>query len=211
MLEAGVSAGPGRRERRKQEVRGRILEAAFALFEARGVSATRVADICERADVAEKTFFNHFPTRQHLLRAIAELALEALLVDIEEARKGPAPTAERLAHLFRTIAANALEAGPMHRELLAEIIHVAHASGTDSDQARKLQQAFGALVRDGLARGDVTRDCDAATLTDALLGSFYALMLNYASLEGYPLRERAEAAARFLGGAFTAGAARSDA
>ena len=42
-----------RRERRKQEVRGRILEAAHDLFEAGGVAGTRVSDICERADVAQ--------------------------------------------------------------------------------------------------------------------------------------------------------------
>ncbi len=191
-----------RRERRKLEVRGRILEAAFELFEARGVSATRVADICEQADVAQKTFFNHFETRQLLLRDIAETALDVLLADIEEARKAPVDTAERIAQLFGVIADNALNAGPMHRELLTEIIHSIHESGTDSEQARKLQDAFGALVADGVARGDVGTVDDPEILTDTLLGTFYALMLNYANLEGYPLRERAGAAARFLGRAF---------
>jgi len=193
-----------RRERRKLEVRGRILEAAFALFEAGGVAATRVADICERADVAEKTFFNHFPTRQHLERAIAEIALEELLADIEQARRLPGSTAQRLAHLFKSIAQNALNAGPMHRELLAELVQFAHQAGTESEQARQLTDAFGALVADGVARGDVTRADDPDTLTDTLLGTFYALMLNFANLEGYPLRERADAAARFLGRAFAA-------
>jgi hypothetical protein len=87
---------------------------------------------------------------------------------------------------------------------------VAHEADTESEQARKLRDAFGALVRDGRARGDVTGEHDPETLTDALLGSFYALMLGYARLEDYPLRERAEAAARFLGGAFAARPARND-
>jgi AcrR family transcriptional regulator len=204
-------SAPDRRTRRKQEVRGRILEAATALFDAHGVAATRVVDVCERADVAEKTFFNHFPSRQHLLRAIAEQALDVLLSDLEQARKAPVPTAERLARLFRAIAANARAAGPMHRDLLSEMIHVAHEAGTGSEQARKLRDAFGALVRDGMRRGDVTRRHDPETLTDALLGSFYALMLSYAGLDGYPLRERAEATARFLGAAFAAPRARSGA
>ena len=51
-----------RRERRKQEVRSRILEAANELFPIDGFQETRVDDICERADVAHKTFFNHFST-----------------------------------------------------------------------------------------------------------------------------------------------------
>ncbi|MEN8161948.1 MAG: TetR family transcriptional regulator, partial [Myxococcota bacterium] len=43
-----------RRARRKLELRSRMLEAASALFDERGVHATRVAEICERADVAQK-------------------------------------------------------------------------------------------------------------------------------------------------------------
>jgi AcrR family transcriptional regulator len=202
MAQPDAQESLSRRERRKLEVRGRILEAAFTLFEAGGVAATRVADICERADVAEKTFFNHFPTRQHLQRAIAEIALEELLADIEQARTLPGSTAERLAHLFKSIARNALDAGPMHREVLAELVQFAHQAGTESEQARQLTDAFGALVAAGVARGDVTRADDPDTLTDTLLGTFYALMLNFANLEDYPLRERADAAARFLGRAF---------
>ena len=90
-----------RRERRKLEVRTRIVEAAVALFDRQGVAETKVAEICERADVAHKTFFNHFPSRQHLLRAIATTSIEQLLVDIEDARKQPVSTRERLRLLLR--------------------------------------------------------------------------------------------------------------
>ncbi|HXO56401.1 MAG TPA: TetR family transcriptional regulator, partial [Mycobacterium sp.] len=41
-----------RTERRKQEVREKILAAAFDLFLAQGVAATKIEEICERADVA---------------------------------------------------------------------------------------------------------------------------------------------------------------
>ena len=73
---APVTAAPlthdlSRRERRKLEVRGRILKAAGDLFTQHGFQATKVAEICEQADIAQKTFFNHFPSKQHLLREIA--------------------------------------------------------------------------------------------------------------------------------------------
>ena len=61
-----------RMDRRKQEVRDRILGAAFDLFLDQGVSATTIEDICERADVANRTFFNHFATRHDMMRALAE-------------------------------------------------------------------------------------------------------------------------------------------
>lgn len=192
-----------RRERRKLEVRNRILEAAVELFEERGPRETTVAEICERADVADKTFFNHFVARQHLMRAIAEEALEELLVDIEDVRKQPGTLGERLERFFTLIADNGEAAGPMHRELLTEIIHAGHESGDEARQARRLREAFEALVLEGAARGEVTTDYDVQTLTEMVQGAFYVLMFSWANLEGYPLRRQALAAARFLANAMT--------
>ena len=62
-------------ERRKHEVREKILAAAFDLFLAQGAAATKIEEICERADVANRTFFNHFATRQDMIRALAERRL----------------------------------------------------------------------------------------------------------------------------------------
>jgi len=193
-----------RRARRKLEVRRRILEAAEALFDARGVAASRISEICERADVAEKTFFNHFASKQDLLRELAAEALGRLLADIEQVRKRPGTTRERLVAFFGCIADHAEEAGPMHRELLTEMIHVACEARTEREQTRALKGAFGALVADGLAAGDLTRRHAPETLTDMILGAFYVLMFNWAHLEGYGLRRHAIAAARFLGDAMAA-------
>jgi len=184
-------------------------DAAEALFDARGVSATRVAQICERADVAEKTFFNHFASKQDLLHELAAGALGRLLADIEQARKRPGTTRERLIAFFGCIADHTEEAGPMHRELLTEIIHVAHEARTEREQVRVLKDAFGALVSDGIAAGDLTRRHAPETLTDMILGAFYVLMFNWAHLEGYGLRRHALAAARFLGDAMAAPPRRS--
>lgn len=199
---------PSRRERRKLEVRARLLAAAESLFDQHGIAATKISEICERADVAQKTFFNHFATKQDLLRALAGSFLEELLVDVEEARKRPGSTPERLAAFFACIAENALEAGPMRRELLTEIIHVSQAQRSGSANARALRDAFGALVADGLAAGDISRAHSRETLTDMVLGAFYVLMFNWAHLEGYALRRQALAAARFLGDAMAAAPAR---
>ena len=57
----------GRRDRRRRELRGRVVGAAMELFLARGFDAVTVAEIAERADVAEKTVFNHFPAKSDLV------------------------------------------------------------------------------------------------------------------------------------------------
>jgi len=88
---SAATADPGRRERRKLEVRGRIVEAARELFDVQGFDATRVSQIADRADVAEKTFFNHFPTKQHVMRELAIESVGDLLDRVEDARLQPSP------------------------------------------------------------------------------------------------------------------------
>jgi len=187
-----------RRERRKLEVHNRILEASVELFEEQGFGATKVTEICERADVAHKTFFNHFPSKRHLLRELSLVSLEQLLLDLEEVRKQATSTGDRIQRFFEKLADNAQSAGPMHRELLTELIHVVHEAGTEGEQTRKLHDAFGLIIRDGLEAGDVSAQHDPETLIEMLMGAFYVLMFNWANLDGYPIRRQALAAARFL-------------
>jgi AcrR family transcriptional regulator len=193
-----AEAHPGRRERRKQEIHDRLLGAARTLFNRKGFEATTVDEICARADVAQKTFFNHFASKAQLLRALAEEGSKQLLADIEAARKRGRSTRARLAAFFEGVAERAAVAGPMHRELLTELIHAIHASGTEPDQARRLHAAFGALVGDGIDAGDVTRRHAPETLTEMVMGAYYALMFNWANLDGYPIHDKARAAAGFL-------------
>jgi AcrR family transcriptional regulator len=192
-----------RRERRKLEVRTRILEAALALFEEHGMTETTVAEICERADIAHKTFFNHFPSKQHLLRDIAESYIGRLLERISDAAARRGSTASKLAYFFDEVATETTAAGPMHRNLVTEIIHVAHQMGAEPEQARRLHDAFGQLIKDGIAAGDVARRHHVETVTEMVIGAFYVLMFDYAYLDGYPLRDRAKAAAKFLGEAIS--------
>jgi AcrR family transcriptional regulator len=193
-----ASPDPSRRARRKLELRGRILAAAAELFDERGFAATKVADLCERADVAHKTFFNHFGSKQDLLRELAGESLRQLLADVEAARKQGRSTRERLERFFAVMAERVCESGPMRRELVTELVHAVHDSSAKSEHARKLHEAFGALVQDGLAAGDVTRRHDAETLTEVILGAYYVLMFNFANLDDFPIRRQALAAARFL-------------
>lgn len=190
-----------RRERHKLELRGRILKAAVEEFDRVGFSATKVSTLCEKADIAHKTFFNHFPTKHDLLREIASVYLDNLLADIEDTRKQPVSTRDRIQYFFERIADNSEAAGPMHRELVTEVVHVAHEAHTESEQARVLHAAFGGIIQDGADAGDIVLDHDHDALTNMLMGAFYALMFNWANLEDYPIRHHAVSLGRLIGDA----------
>lgn len=54
----------GRRERRRQETRERLFEAAVRLLSERDFDAVTVEAITEAADVGKGTFFNYFPNKE---------------------------------------------------------------------------------------------------------------------------------------------------
>ena len=57
----------GRRERRRETTRQALMSAALALFRENGYDATTVEQITEAADVAPRTFFHYFRSKEEVL------------------------------------------------------------------------------------------------------------------------------------------------
>jgi AcrR family transcriptional regulator len=193
-----TSETTSRRERRVREVHDRIIAAATDQFAERGVESVKVDEICDAADIAQKTFFNHFPTKQHLLREIAESFLRDLLAILEQARREGGTTAQQLQRFFAFVAAEVERGGPMHRTFVMEVIRVVHDTPPNVEQSRQLHEAFGALLRDGVRAGNTTTAYPVPVLSEVVVGTFITLMLNWLGIEDYPFRARATAMARFL-------------
>jgi AcrR family transcriptional regulator len=59
-----------RRERKKFETEQKLIKAAIGLVSEKGLFDVTVEQITERADVGKGTFFNYFPSKEHLLASI---------------------------------------------------------------------------------------------------------------------------------------------
>jgi AcrR family transcriptional regulator len=191
-------AGLSRRERCKREVHDRILEAAVERFEQNGFEGTKVDEICEAADVAQKTFFNHFPTKQHLFRELAEAVVDEMHAVLEDARRQPLPTAGRLRYFFERVEQNTEAFGRVSRELIVEAVRVSQLEGGGPKETRRMHASFGALLREGVESGDVGDAFSVEFLTEMTAGVFSAIFLNWVTLPEYPIRERLHEAADFL-------------
>jgi AcrR family transcriptional regulator len=161
-------------DRRKQEVRERILGAAFDLFLDQGVPGTTIEDICERADVANRTFFNHFATRHDMMRALAEERLLNLRDVVFDRANEPIPA--RLIGLFDDIAATLGESSDTYREVIAEMLT---AAGYGIQRGFALHDTFLQLVKEGVARGEVSVRHDAQTLADIIVGALTGGIVNW--------------------------------
>ncbi len=80
--ERAGAEGATLRERKKQQTRRAIHEAALRLIDEHGLESTTVEAICREAVVAPRTFFNYFPSK-----AAAALDLPDQVVDEEAAER----------------------------------------------------------------------------------------------------------------------------
>lgn len=105
----------GRRERKKAATRAAILEAATALFLARGFDAVTVREIADAADVSPKTVFTHFPHKEALVFSDEGERHERLIAAVSDRPAGTSISDALKAHYLSEIAA--LRSEPQSRIL----------------------------------------------------------------------------------------------
>jgi AcrR family transcriptional regulator len=175
---------PSRFELRRRKSRAALIEAAIELFQQQGVRATKLEEICERADVSPRTFFNHFETRTHLYRAIAQQRIEQTAARIEVAAAAQEPFGAKLAALLREVAAY-LAARPAWREMVGEMLSLRHDG--DGTALRTLREALVRLLAAGVARGEVSARHRPEVLADLLFGALTTALGRWSDEDGYDL------------------------
>lgn len=73
-----TAAPAGRQQRRREQTRARLIDAARTLMAERGVDAVGLTEITDAADLGAGTFYNYFQSRDEIVEAVAEASVESL-------------------------------------------------------------------------------------------------------------------------------------
>jgi AcrR family transcriptional regulator len=100
---AGARAGAagGRRAATKLANRAAILVAARAVFAELGYGGATVRDVIRRTQLASGTFYNYFPDKESLFRAVVEQSAETVRARVQTARREARSLEEFVAAGFR--------------------------------------------------------------------------------------------------------------
>src|ERR1700676_4783116 len=78
-----MDLGLKKRERRKAERPGEILDAAFEEFVNNGYAATRLEDVAARAGVTKGTIYFYFETKERVFEEMVLRVYQALFLELE--------------------------------------------------------------------------------------------------------------------------------
>jgi len=195
-----ASLPAGLRERKKERLRGQIIETSLRLFRERGYQNTRVDDIVQVLEISQPTFFRYFPSKDAVLREIGRRAFARQAESLKSELSSRASTAERLERFYDQLA-KITETG---RPLWQAVILAGAMDPVRSPELRAPEQATMKLLRDileqGQQRGEITKEFPVVHLAEFMEGLFNTVVRQWAvDLTGpHKLAERAHNAVEFF-------------
>lgn len=150
------------------ETRGRILEAAWELVEARG-SAIRLGEAAERANVSRQALYLHFGDRSGLLVALVQFVDESLGSAELKAHMWAAPTgSETLRRWIDTLSTYTASIDTLTRVLEAGQYEDEALSAAWRDRMRGRRAIIRKIVDRLVAGGELAPGCAADTAVDLI-------------------------------------------
>ena len=197
-MSVAVSANGGRRAQRKAQNRSAILDGAREVFAELGYDAAGVRDIVRRTELASGTFYNYFPDKEAVFRAVVDESAQEVRRRLREVR-GRATTLEGFV-------------GDAYRALFAFLVEDRLMFELMNRNAGAIRSLFGDPIlaagidelrcdlEAAMTRGDLP-ELDADYLTGAMAGVGLELGVRMADRQPADVEGAARfATALFLGG-----------
>jgi AcrR family transcriptional regulator len=189
---------PDRRQRRSAEIRERLFRAALTLFAEKGFAETTVEDITEAADVGKGTFFNHFPSKDHLLISFSDMQLGKLQDAIAAIHESKEPMPVFLRKLTVRMTEEPARAPDVVRAILMANLSSSSVRNTMKEKHARALELMAQLIEVGQERGEFRRDIQAKDLAQVFRQTVFGTLLIWAVYGDSTLPERIEMALSVL-------------
>ncbi|HEU5260786.1 MAG TPA: TetR/AcrR family transcriptional regulator [Gemmatimonadales bacterium] len=164
-----------RRERKKEETKERILQAAFALFRKHGVEATTVEEISDKADVAKGTFFNYFPYKEAVFGYLSETWVADAEAKLAEILAKGVPAWTRVRDVFIEFASFYEEDRDLSKHMFAEWTR--HMHDPEDAVCRRWDDLGVHVARQLQAKGELRRDVPPERTSRVLADVYHATIM----------------------------------
>src|ERR1700690_3452539 len=188
------NAVPDRRQRRSAEIRERLFRAALDLFAKNGFAETTVEDITEAADVGKGTFFNYFPSKEHLLVAFSDMQIGKLQAAVDVVLQSNEPMPSFLRSLSLNMTSEPARNPSIIRALLQANLSPPSVRETMRRNHGRGHALLTKLVQAGQDRGEIRNDLPAGEIAHVFRQTVLGTLLMWSVWGDSSLPERVHAA-----------------
>jgi AcrR family transcriptional regulator len=163
--------GPGLRERKKEQTRQTIAEAARRLFTRRGFERVTVAEVARQAEVSVGTVFNYFPTKEDLFFSGMEAFEAGLLEAVRERAAG-----ESALEAFERFVVDQSQGLADRAELIVTAVRILDASPILQARERRIVAESTRALAELIAAETGSEGIEPIVVANALMGAQRALV-----------------------------------
>jgi AcrR family transcriptional regulator len=189
-----TAESPDRRQRRSAETRERLFRAALGLFAEKGFTETTVADITDAADVGKGTFFNYFPSKEHILVAFSDMQLSKLQATVDEMRDKHVPMRAFFRDMTMRMTQEPARAPDVVRAILQANLTSSSVRSVMRERSARSEGLLTQLVQIGQERGEFRRDVSALELAQVFRQTIFGTLLMWSFYGDASLSDRIERA-----------------
>ena len=194
----GKTPAPDRRQRRSAEIRERLFRAALKLFAEKGIAETTVEDITNAADVGKGTFFNHFPSKDHVLISFSEMQLSKLEEAVKNMRGNIEPMTELLHKLSVRMTEEPARTPDVVRAILLANLSTSSVRSTMKENHARALVLMTQIIEIGQERGEFRRDLPASELAQVFRQMVFGTLLMWSVYGDASLPKRIDMALHVL-------------
>jgi AcrR family transcriptional regulator len=168
------------------------------MFAEKGFAEATVEDITNAADVGKGTFFNYFPSKEHILIAFSDMQLGKLERFVEAARNGKGPMRAFFRTMSQQMTSEPAKKPDVMRALLQANLSSVSVRELMRERNTRGERLLAEIVQIGQERGEFRRDVSALEMARVFRQMTFGTILLWSVYGDDSLAERIDRAIDIL-------------